>query len=57
MDGATKKLLVAGLVGGFIGVVLTQVTEKVIIPLWHKKCEKDKETKDPESDDSPKANL
>ena len=55
MDGETKKLLVAGLIGGFIGIVLTQVTEKVFVPLWCSKFKKDKDSKDTQPEEVPKA--
>ena len=45
MDGETKKLLVAGLVGTFVGIVLTQVTEKFVVPFWQRKVKKEEETK------------
>ena len=54
MDGETKKLLVAGLIGGFVGIVLTQVTEKFVVPFWHSKFKKEEETKETETE-APKA--
>jgi len=48
MDGENKKLLVAGLVGGLIGIILTQVTEKLIVPFWCSKCKKEDLPKKPE---------
>jgi hypothetical protein len=54
MDGETKKLLVAGLVGGLIGIVLTQVTEKLLVPFWCSKCKKEEETKETKTE-APKA--